>query len=174
MARTGARLAEYAELECERALAESFEHVVLVDPPPFPHLEQLAARSPADGEGYLHPAWGEPERRFALAALEDQLARRGVLAGVFRGLRDASGGEGSLYEALRGSGAHPRGPEAAARCVAVLAELGVVQGATDHGRGDAGVVSSEGIDLERSKAYRAYGARYQEGLRYLEGRKQQT
>jgi hypothetical protein len=56
----------------------------------------------------------------------------------------------------------------------VLTELGVVQGATDHGRGDVGVVSSEGIDLERSKAYRVYGARYQEGLRFLEGRKQQT
>ena len=175
MARTGARLAEYAELERDPDLAAEFEHVVLVDPPAFPHLELLAARSPADGKGYLHPAWSEPERRFALAALDDQLARRGVLAGVFRDLRDAGEGEGTgLYEALRGSGAHPRGPEAAARCFVVLTELGVVQGATDHGRGGVGVVSSEGIDLERSKAYRAYGARYQEGLRFLEGRKQQT
>jgi single-stranded-DNA-specific exonuclease len=175
MARTGARLAEYAELERDPDLAAEFEHVVLVDPPPFPHLELLAARSPAAGKGYLHPAWGEAERRFALAALDDQLARRGVLAGVFRDLRDAGEEDGAdLYEALRGGGAHPRGPEAAARCIVVLTELGVVEGATDHGRGDAGVVSSEGIDLERSKAYRAYGARYQEGLRYLEGRKQQT
>jgi single-stranded-DNA-specific exonuclease len=175
MARTGAQLAEYVELECDLGLAGRFEHVVLVDPPPFPHLELLAAGSPAGGQGYLHPAWGEAERRFALAALEDQLARRGVLAGVFRDLRDAGEGEVTgLYEALRGSGAHPRGPEAAARCVAVLTELGAVQGATDHGRGDAGVVSSEGIDLERSTAYRAYSARYQEGFQYLEGRKQQT
>jgi single-stranded-DNA-specific exonuclease len=175
MARTGVRLAEYAELERDPDLAAEFEHVVLVDPPPFPHLELLAARSPDGGKGYLHPAWGEAERRFALAALDDQLARRGVLAGVFRDLRDAGEEDGAdLYEALRGGGAHPRGPEAAARCFVVLTELGVVEGATDHGRGDAGVVSSEGIDLERSKAYRAYGARYQEGLRYLEGRKQQT
>ena len=96
-----------------------------------------------------------------------------MLAGVFRDLREASEGEGrGLYEALRRSGPHPRGPEAAARCFAVLAELGLVQGAADRGRGVVGVVSSEGTDLERSTAYRAYSARYQEGLRYLEGRKQ--
>ena len=51
-------------------------------------------------------------------------------------------------------------------------ELGLVQGTPDRGRGDVGVVSSEGTDLERSTAYRAYSARYQEGRRYLEGRKQ--
>jgi single-stranded-DNA-specific exonuclease len=144
-----------------------------VDPPPFPHLERLVSETSAGGGGYLHPAWGEPELRFAIAALGDQLARRGILAGVFRDLRESSEEEGrGLYEALRGSGPHPRGPEAAARCFAVLAELGLVQGAADRGRGAVGVVSSEGTDLERSAAYRAYSARYQESLRYLEGRKQ--
>jgi single-stranded-DNA-specific exonuclease len=169
LSHTGARLAEYAELERDPGLAAEVEHVVLVDPPPFQHLERLVAQ----GGGYLHPAWGEPELRFTIAALGDQLAQRGVLAGVFRDLREASEGEGGgLYEALRGGGPHPRGPEAAARCFAVLAELGLVQGAADRGRGVVGVVSSEGTDLERSTAYRAYSARYQEGLRYLEGRKQ--
>ena len=170
---TGAALAEYAELERDPGLAMEVEHVVLVDPPPFAHLGRLASQALAGGGGYLHPAWGEPELRFTIAALGDQLAQRGVLAGVFRDLREASEGEGAgLYEALRGSGSHPRGPEAAARCFAVLAELGLVQGTPDRGRGVVGVVSSEGTDLERSAAYRAYGARYQEGLRYLEGRKQ--
>jgi single-stranded-DNA-specific exonuclease len=170
---TGARLAEYGELERDPSLAPEVEHVVLVDPPPFPHLERLVSETSAGGGGYLHPAWGEPELRFAIAALGDQLARRGILAGVFRDLRESSEEEGrGLYEALRGSGPHPRGPEAAARCFAVLAELGLVQGAADRGRGAVGVVSSEGTDLERSAAYRAYSARYQEGLRYLEGRKQ--
>jgi single-stranded-DNA-specific exonuclease len=174
MARTGARLAEYAELERNPGLAAEFEHVVLVDPPPFEHLERLAAQPPAAASGYLHPAWGEPERRFALAALEDGFARRPVLAGVFRDLRAGEGDLGGreLYEALRGSGPHPRSPEGAARCLAVLAELGLVQGKPDRGRGSVGVVSSEETDLERSQAYRAYDARYQEGRRYLEGRKQ--
>jgi single-stranded-DNA-specific exonuclease len=176
MARTGARLAEYAELERDPDLAAEFEHVVLVDPPAFPHLELLAARSPADGKGYLHPAWSEPERRFALASLEDRFARRPVIAAVFRDLRAAGGDLGGeeLYEALRGSGPHPRSPEGAARCFAVLAELGLLRGTPDRGRGSVGVVSSEGTDLERSEAYRAYDARYQEGRRFLEGRKQQT
>ena len=35
-----------------------------------------------------------------------------------------------------------------------------------------GVVSSEGTDLERSPAYQAYSARYQEGQRFLEGQRQ--
>jgi single-stranded-DNA-specific exonuclease len=170
---TGAGLAEYADLERDPGLVAEVEHVVLVDPPPFPHLERLVSQACAEGGGYLHPAWGEPELRFAIAALGDQLARRGVLAGVFRDRREASDEEDrGLYEALRGGAPHPRGPEAGARCFAVLAELGLVQGTPDRGRGVVGVVSSEGIDLERSAAYRAYGARYQEGLRYLEGRKQ--
>jgi single-stranded-DNA-specific exonuclease len=173
LAQTGARLAEYAELERAPELAQEFEHVVLVDPPAFPHLDRLASLPPAEGGGYLHPAWGDPELRFALAALGEQLAQRPVLAGVFRDLREAGTGEGAaLFDALRGSGAHPRGPEAVARCFAVLAELGLVQGTPDRGRGSVGVVSSEETDLERSTAYRAYSARYQEGRRYLEGRKQ--
>jgi single-stranded-DNA-specific exonuclease len=171
--RTAARLAEYSELERAPRLAAGFEHVVLVDPPPSARLERLASRPLEGGAGYLHPAWGEAERRFAIAALGDQLAQRGVLAGVFRDLRDAAGEPGRpLYEALRGSGAHPRGPEAAARCFRVFEELGLAHGAPDRGRGAVGVVSSEGTDLERSPAYRAYSARYQEGRRFLEGRRQ--
>ena len=173
MENAGATLAEWAELERHPDLASGFEHVVLVDPPPSPGLERLAARATPEG-GYLHPAWGESERRFALAALEDQFARRAVVAAVFRDLRDVEPGQGgeALLEALRGHGPHPRSPEAAARSFAVLAELGLVQGNPDAGRGSVGVVSSEGTDLERSTAYRAYGARYQEGRRFLEGRKQ--
>ena len=171
---TGARLAEYAELERDPGLAAEVRARRPRRPAALPRTSSGWLCEPcADGGGYLHPAWGEPELRFTIEALGDQLAQRGVLAGVFRDLREASEGEGrSRYEALRGSGRHPRGPEAAARCFAVLGELGLVQGTADRGRGVVGVVSSEGTDLERSAAYRAYGARYQEGLRYLEGRKQ--
>ncbi len=47
-----------------------------------------------------------------------------------------------------------------------------MQGAPDGGRGTVGVVSSEETDLERSAAFRAYGALHQEALRYLERLKQ--
>jgi single-stranded-DNA-specific exonuclease len=176
LCQTGAGLAEYAELEREPGLATGVEHLVLVDPPPFPHLERLVSEQCAGGGGFLHPAWGESELRFTIAALGDQLAQRGVLSGVFRDLRASpeagDGARADPYEALRGGGPYPRGPEAAARCYRVLSELGLVQGTPDRGRGSVGVVSSEGTDLERSTAYRAYSARFQEGRRFLEGRKQ--
>jgi single-stranded-DNA-specific exonuclease len=168
MACEGLRLADWAELERSPGLAAEFTHVVLVDPPADALLERLAARAGAGG-GYLHRTWGEAEWRFALAALDEQLVRRPTLIAAFRDLRDAApaGGEG-LRDALRGGERHPRGPETAARCFRVLEELGLVQGAPDAGGGEVGVVSSDGTELERSIAFRAYGARHEEARRYLE------
>ena len=168
----GVELADGAALEADPELATGFEHVVLVDPPSFAHLERLATCATADG-GYAHLAWGEAEHRFALAMLDEQLARRAILIALFRDLREAGEASGAaLLEALRGSGPHPRSAETGARCLRVLIELGLVQGSPDRGDGTVGVVSSEGTELERSAAFRAYGARHQEGLRYLERRKQ--
>jgi hypothetical protein len=168
----GITLADYLELERDPGLPGGFTHVVLVDPPPFAHLEETVSSSREAG-GFLHRVWGEPEWRFSLHALDEQLARRPALAAVFRDLRDAgeAGGE-PLLEALHGSGSRRRGPEAAARCFRVLAELGLVRGSPNGGDGTVGVVSSEGIDLERSAAFRAYTARCEEGQRYLEGHRQ--
>ncbi len=172
MAFDGLRLADYPELERCPGLPLDFAHVVLVDPPPFAHLEQLASASRQDG-AYLHPVWGEAEWRFALNALGEQLARRPALIAAFRDLREAgeASGEG-LRAALRGGAPHPRSPETAARCLRVLAELGLVQGDPAAGGGEVGVVSSESTDLERSGAFRVYGARYEEARQYLEGRRQ--
>jgi single-stranded-DNA-specific exonuclease len=161
-------LADAAVLEAEPELAARFEHVVFVDPPQFAHVEEPAMR----GEGYAHLAWGEAEHRFALAMLDVQLARREVLIGMFRELREVGEASGEeLLRALRGSGRFPRPPAVAARCLRVLGELGLVQGEPAAGDGRIGVVSSEGTELERSAAYRAYGARHQEGQRFLERRK---
>jgi len=167
LAGDGVLLADAAAFAAEPGLAGGFAHVVFVDPPQFAEVE-AAARA---GEGYAHFAWGEAEARFARAMLGEQLARRETLIGLFRDLREAgeTGGE-KLLAALRGSGRFPRSPETAARCVTVLRELELVQGESAGGDGGLGVVSSEGTELERSAAYRAYGARHQEGLRYLERR----
>jgi hypothetical protein len=92
---------------------------------------------------------------------------------MFRDLRDAGESSGSeLLAALKGSGPHPRSAETAARCMRVLGELGLVQGSPAGGDGSVGVVSSEETELERSAAFRSYGARHQEGLKYLKRRKQ--
>lgn len=171
-------LTDYAALERSPELAAEFAHVVLVDPPASAAQEAIAARpldgwSGAEGEsGYLHLAWDGEDISTALAALEQQMAQRPALIGVFRELRDAGETSGeALQEALRGAGPHPRSPEVAARCFRVLTELGLVQGAPEGGDGTVGVVSSESTELERSVAYRAYGARHQEALQYLKRRK---
>jgi single-stranded-DNA-specific exonuclease len=172
-------LTDYATLERAPGLAGEFAHVVLADPPTSARQEALAGRA-LDGwsgggahPGFLHLAWGESDVSVALASLEEQLARRPVLVGVFRELRDSGETSGEeLQAALRGDGPRPRSPEAAARCFRVLDELGLVQGAPEGGDGTVGVVSSESIDLDNSEAFRAYGARHQEGLQYLRRRKQ--
>jgi single-stranded-DNA-specific exonuclease len=171
-------LTDYAALERAPQIAGEFPHVVLVDPPVSARQEALAGQ-PLDGwsgagghPGYLHLAWEGGGTAAALTALEEEMARRPALIGVFRELREAGEASGEeLQAALRGAGPRPLSPEAAARCFRVLDELGLVQGAPDGGHGTVGVVSSEGTDLERSDAYRAYGARHQEGLRFLERRK---
>jgi single-stranded-DNA-specific exonuclease len=167
LAGEGVVLADAERLAAEPGLAGRFEHVVFVDPPQFEQVERLALA----GEGYAHLAWGEAEHRFAVAMLAEQLARRETLIGLFRDLREAGEASGAeLLAALRGSGRFPRAPETAARCLRVLSELELVRGAPESGDGGLGVVSSGGTELERSAAYRAYGARHQEGLRYLERR----
>jgi single-stranded-DNA-specific exonuclease len=172
MAREGLRLADYPELERDPGLPTGFAHVVLVDPPPFSHLAQLASRANAEG-CYLHRAWGEAEWRFARSAISDQLAQRPVLIATYRDLRDAGAASGEdLRAALLGNGPSPRRAETAARCLRVLTELGLVRGVPEGGAGEVGVVSSEGTDLERSVSFRAYSARYQEASRFLEGQRQ--
>ena len=172
MARDGARLADYAELERDPGLAGEFDHVVLVDPPARADLLALASRCQAEG-GYLHRVWGEAEWRFALSAAAAQLAQRQTLIAAFRDLRDAGQSSGEeLREALVGSAPQARGPETAARCFRVLAELGLAQGQPAAGGGSVGVVSSEGTDLERSASFRAYSARHEEARQYLEAHRQ--
>jgi single-stranded-DNA-specific exonuclease len=172
MAREGLRLADYDEVERSPDLGRDFTHVVLVDPPAFAHIEPALSRSAGEG-GYLHRVWGEAEWRLANSVLDEHLAQRPTLIAAFRDLRDAGEASGEeLRGALLGSGPHPRGPETAARCFRVLAELGLVQGAPDGGAGEVRVVSSESTDLERSAAFRAYSARHQEAREYLEGQRQ--
>jgi single-stranded-DNA-specific exonuclease len=178
----GLALTDYATLARQpRSVVERFEHVVLVDPPPSEPaaLRAGAPRVRADeeeggeGAGYLHPLWTDAEREFSLALAAEQLASRETIAAAFRRLREAGEVSGdALREALAGSGPHPLSAEAAARCFRVLAELGLVAGEPSGGAGAVGVVSSEGTDLERSAAFRAYRADHSEAQPYLERPKQ--
>jgi hypothetical protein len=170
----GLALTDYATLAREPGLAAAFEHVVMVDPPRERADEDRCATARSSEEpGYQHRLWTAAEQGFAVSASDEQHASRAVVGGVFRRLREAGEASGAeLREALAGSAAHPLCPEAAARCLRVLLELGLVAGEPSGGAGVVGVVSSEGTDLERSAAFRAYRADHSEAVPYLERPKQ--
>ena len=160
----GLALADWAALARDPGFAAGFEHVVLVDPPPFVDLEAAIAAA----AGYVHIAW-DAEPGFALKVHEAEWGLRPALGAIYRGLRDAESplaGE-PLAALLAGGGPHPRSAEQVGRCLRVLEELEVVAWAPDGGEAALGVVSSEPTQLERSGAYAAYTARLEEGRRFL-------
>jgi hypothetical protein len=162
---SGLALVDYAALAKASDLAASFEHVVLVDAPRTPGDVERATH----GQGFLHPLFSDAEREFGLGVLGRQAPSRETIGGAFRALRgagQASGGD--LRAALAGPGPHCLDPEAAARCFRVLRDLGLVAGDTNAGAGLAGVVSSEGTDLERSAAFRVYSKEHSEARSFLQ------
>jgi single-stranded-DNA-specific exonuclease len=179
----GLALVDYAALAMAPDLAASFEHVVLVDAPrsagdveraTMPLTSEASADplAVAAGSGFLHPLFSDAEREFGLGVLGREAPSRETIAGVFRALR--AGGQMSgaeLRVALTGPGPHPLGPEAAARALRVLLELGLVAGNTNSGGGAIGVVSSEGTDLERSAAFRVYSKEHSEAQSFLQSQK---
>jgi single-stranded-DNA-specific exonuclease len=168
----GLALVDWAALAHHPRLARRFEHVVIVDPAPSAGLEALATR----GSGYLHLAWGEPELAFAMRVHELDWPRRAALTGFYRELRarcepDERLVDDALHQALAGEGRHPRTAEQAARRCRVLAELGIIDWEAKAPTRSLGVVSSKAADLERSAAFRAYRARFEEGKRFLSRRR---
>jgi single-stranded-DNA-specific exonuclease len=162
----GVALADWSLLEQDPEIASRFPHVVVVDPAPFAHL----ARAGAAGEGFLHLAWGEPDVAFAMRVHEEEWPRRAAATALYRVMRErgahAVTGE-ALREILHGPGRHPRAPEAGARRIRLLEEVGAVEwdrAATPH---SLGVVSSVTKDLELTASFAAYRERYEEGRRFL-------
>jgi single-stranded-DNA-specific exonuclease len=162
---SGMLLADWAALARDPGLPALFEHVVLVDPPPFAHLDAMVLR----GAGYLHLTWGREELAFAQWAHDAAWESGWAMRSIYRAIRER-GGEArgaELIAVLGGEGAHPRTPEEAGRCVRVLAELELA--AWEGGGVDRvlRVVSSTRTDLDRSSAYNSYRARHEEGRTFL-------
>ena len=164
----GVALADWSALERMPSMASGFAHVVMVDPPPFAHLELRAS----SGTGFLHLAWGEAEVTMALRVHDEEWPRREALAALYRVMRDrcrsgAGLGREELRGVLQGPGSHPRAPEVGARRIRVLAEVGAAdwdRAATPH---VLRVVSSVTKDLEQTDSFAAYRDRYEEGRRFL-------
>jgi single-stranded-DNA-specific exonuclease len=172
----GLLLGDWALLERNPGLARGFDHVVLVEPPPFDHLARLAAAAagPAEGgvsplhPGFLHLAWGGAEEAFAQRQLEHDWELRPHTAEIYRALAASGSLAGAeLAAALRGPGRYQRSPELAARAMRVLADLGLCAWEPSGTDGTLRVVSSEGTDMQRSQAYRVYRARHEEGKLFL-------
>ena len=166
---------DWAALQRAPAVASAFAHVVIVDPPPFAHLEGAAAAGP----GFLHLAWGEAEVALALRVHEEEWPRRQGLAALYRILRNrvaesAALTEDDLREALHGPGRHPRAPELGARRIRVLEEVGAATWAPVGTARTLRVVSSVTKDLELTESFAAYRDRYEEGRQFLSRRRQPT
>jgi single-stranded-DNA-specific exonuclease len=167
----GVALADWAALERLPEMAVRFAHVVVIDPPPFPHLE----RSVIAGAGYLHEAWGEEDVAMAIRGHEEEWPRRAALAALYRVLRGRRAPTitlAELREALHGPGHHPRAPEVGARRIRVLEEMGAIEWEAAPAADRLRVVSSVAKDLERTESFSAYQARYEEGRRFLSRRRQ--
>ncbi len=165
----GVVLADWAALARDPGLVSRYEQLVVIDPPPFEHLDRLLRA----GRGFLHRLDGPQEAQFALRVHAEEWPSRAWLARIYRALdarsRLAEVIEGPLARAvLEGEGrSHPLGPEASARASRVLAELGLLRWQRSGDARSLSVVSSSATDLERSAAFLAYRERYEDGKRFL-------
>jgi single-stranded-DNA-specific exonuclease len=159
----GFTLACHHAVERDPGLCARFTHIVVLDPPSDPSAEALLR----GGSGFTHWCWSDAELRFSQQMHELEYGLRTSLVALYRALRDRQRVAGEeLEQLLRGDGIHGRPARLAGRLIRVLAELELVSLDQDlPALMVAGAV--ERTSLERSPAYRAYTARYEDGLRYL-------
>jgi single-stranded-DNA-specific exonuclease len=160
----GFALTDWDAVARDPRITRGHAHLALLDPPMHPL--QRAALAP-DRDSAVHLLWGPGEIAFSERILEREYALRAPLGALYRALRAAGGAAGdTLHALLLTDGAHGRSVGLAARLLAVLAELGLVElrcpGLAVEMAGDPRPTS-----LERSSLYRGYTCRYEEGRRYL-------
>jgi single-stranded-DNA-specific exonuclease len=149
-------------LELDPTLVDAFVHVVVLDPPSGTCGEALLRA----GIGFTHLCWSEAELRFAQQMHELEYGLRASLVALYRSLRHRERVAGEeLEHLLRGDGTHGRPARLAGRLVRVLAELELVS--LNRDLPALAVAGAERTALERSPAYRAYAARYEDGRLYL-------
>lgn len=153
---------DYARL-AEVELPEGV-HVVLVDPPSSPEEAAWAVHRAAGR--WLHLVWGEAEAELALRVAEDEWGLRPAVTAIWTGLRDGvprAWGEG-LERVLLGDGPASRPPRVAARALAVLAEIGLVEMGED---GVRAVTAPARRELDESERFSACRDRLEAARAYL-------
>ena len=139
-------------------------HLALVDPPATPEQAAWAAHR-AEGR-WVHMVWGDAEIAEALRVAEAEWELRPAVTAIWVGLRDgaprAFGPE--LEAVLLGDGPISRHPRVAARALAVLAELGLVEVGE---RGVRAAADPGRRELEASERYRDGRRRLDEARAFL-------
>jgi single-stranded-DNA-specific exonuclease len=158
----GFSLISHHALERAPETAERFEHVVVLDPPAGePQAALLRA-----GRGFTHVAWGDAELRFAQQMHELEYGLRASLVALYRDLRPRGRVAGEeLEQLLRGQGSRGRPARLAGRLTKVLAELELVS--LDRDLPALAVAGTTRTELERSRAFRVYTKRHEDGRRFL-------
>ena len=158
----GFALIAYESLALEPGLAADYRHLVALDPPSRPALQELLGY----GVGFTHLAWGQAELRFAEQMHELEYGLRTSLVTLYRALRERQRVIGEeLGRLLRGEGPHGRSARLAARLVRVLSELELVS--LDRDLPALAIAGAVPTALERSPSYRVYAERYEDGRRFL-------
>ena len=160
----GVVLCDWEALGAAPQLAAWFAHVVVVDPAPSPRLERLAEA----GEGFLHTLAEARDPALSRRALELSYPSRESLAEAWRALGAAGAGPHALrvWRPALG-GAAGRSPEAAARALRVLEEVGVVRTVRSGPDRVLEVVSSVRGELSQSASFVSYRKAYEESLGFL-------
>ncbi|MGB2710090.1 MAG: hypothetical protein WBC33_01130, partial [Conexibacter sp.] len=166
----GFALCSHAALARAPQLAAGFRHLVALDPPALPSQDACMRAGGSTGTAsFTHLTWGAAELRFAQQIHESEHALRASLVPLYRALREHGTAAGEeLERLLRGEGAHGRSATLAARLLGTLAELGLIS--LDRELAVVTVIEAERTALDRSATFQAARKRYEDGLRWLNGR----
>ena len=119
----------WGALAAQPALAEGFDHLVALDPPPGGIADPLLRTAPR-----AHLAWGPAEAEFAITRLRapsSTCARSSPRSTAPSASCRRTPPRDDLEAALRGNGRYPRSARACARLARVLTELGLIELDTD-------------------------------------------
>ena len=158
-------IVDWEALAADPAGAESYEHLLALDPPSWPEGAELLAALPCAGTGFAHLAWGAAEIDFALAVARRSFDVRDELALLYRELRAAGPLAGGELEALLRAGGR-RDARHSALLVRVLTEVGLAELRPGP---ELRLTGAGRTQLERSPTYRAALERHALASGYLHG-----